>query len=277
MNPFALDGSAFLRLFGALFLIAGAASLLIPRLLRAPGRQGPLPEPAAAALAVLGGGATRLAEAAAAALLGRGALAIAGKRLVPAAASASPHDAAEAALAGGADNWRQAVRLVQPAAAATRGQLVTAGLIASPGDVRALRLAQTLPWLLLLIFGLARLAQGLERGRPVGFLILALLLAGVLALWRAGMVDRLTTAGHDTLARHRRQADRLRRATTADEAGLAVALFGTAVIATSPWGGLHRLRSSDGGDIGVSADSGGDGGGDGGGGGCGGGCGGCGG
>lgn len=270
MNPFALDGPAFLRLFGALFLIAGAASLLIPRLLRAPGRHAPLPEPAAAALAVLSGGANRLAEAAAAALLSRGALAIDGQRLVPAAA-ATPRDAVEVALAGGADDWRQAVRLVQPVAATTRDDLIAAGLLARPDDVRALRLAQTLPWLLLLMLGLARLAQGLEHGRPVGFLVMALLLAGFLALGRVGLVDRLTTAGHDALARHRCQAERLRRATTAEEAGLAVALFGTAVLAASPWADLHSLRSRDGDGGGVEAGGGSDGGG------CGGGCGGCGG
>ncbi len=82
--------------------------------------------------------------------------------------------------------------------------------------------------------------------------------------------DRRTLAGREALAEVQARADRLRRAPTHGEVDMAVALFGTAVLAASPWEDLHRLRSrSDGGDSG-----GGDSAGDGGDGGCGG-CGGC--
>ncbi len=67
------------------------------------------------------------------------------------------------------------------------------------------------------------------------------------------------------LAETKQRSERLNRAPTGEETGLAVALFGTAVLAGSGLDGFHRLRaqSSDSGSSG-SSDSGGSGGGGGG-------------
>jgi uncharacterized protein (TIGR04222 family) len=151
--------------------------------------------------------------------------------------------------------------------------MVDHGLLLADGEGWRIRIAQSLPFVLLAGFGLIKLGIGEARGRLVGFLTLALIVTVVVAVIRFAGLEMRTRAGQAVLAQARERHDRLRRAPTAGEVGLGVALFGTTVLAGSQWESLHRLRaaSSDSGSGGSDSSS------DGGsGGGCGGGgCGGC--
>lgn len=272
MNPLDLGGGAFLALYLGLLAVAVAAGMVIPHAARPAGRRcRELRDPAA--LAVLAGGAARLAETVVARLLAAGALLIAGKRFVVGGAAAGVTGKAERRVLALSQPmpWAAIAATLRPEVAPVEQRLETAGLLFDGDAAAAMRWRQTVPYLALLALGVMKLAVGVWRERPVGFLVLLLGVTAVLAVVRWAVLDRRTTAGVAMLTAARRRAERLRRAPTRDELDLAVALFGTVVLLGSGWAGFHRLRSR-------PADGGGDGGGSDGGsdGGCGGGgCGGC--
>jgi uncharacterized protein (TIGR04222 family) len=258
-----IEGSTFLGLYSGLLALAGIDGLALKA---PPGR--PQPVTGAEPLAWLAGGRTRLAESVAVRLLARGAIEVEGRRMLratPGATGVMPIE--RQILAALPASWTGAERAVDTEAQAIRADMEAADLVLGDAEAAARRWRQTWPWLLLLAIGAARLAVGVARERPVGFLIALMVVAALVAVLRWGGFDRRTMAAHAALAQAKARADRLRRAPTHREVDLAVALFGTAVLAASPWADLHRLRSSDGGSEG-GGDSSGDGG-------CGGGCGGC--
>lgn len=153
-------------------------------------------------------------------------------------------------------------------------------LVSSPAERRCTRLALSAPVAAVLLLGLAKIAIGVARSRPVVLLTLLVLVATVMLgikFFRLPLRSSLGDAVLDDL--HRRnaalQATAKRRSAELDEASLmlAVGLFGTGVLASSEllWmqKGFAPNRSSDGGSTGCGS-SGGCGGGGGGGGGCGG-------
>jgi uncharacterized protein (TIGR04222 family) len=132
-----------------------------------------------------------------------------------------------------------------------------------------------------LLVGLAKIAVGLSRGRPVGFLIVACIATVIAALVVVFARSRLTATGRRLVEplmakeAHNRQLVEASAVTPSPaQVALLVGLFGAGVLAAGPLSRIHALlpRASGGG--GCSASSGGCGGGGCGGGGCGGGCGG---
>lgn len=295
--PFNLDGPSFLQFYGALSVTALA--LLAWRVHRRASssqpERGERGEPDTYQIAWLAGGARATLNAALASLMARGALEKRGKSLAP----RTPSNKLETLHPVESEVLRH-VALGLPAA--LRG-LASAPLglersLSQRGLYRAAR-----PWLEaapelialiggVLLLGLARVAQGLSAHRPVGFLVLEMVLvaligAAIAASYRRGA---RTAAGEALLARMRRSTPRKLepRATAsalAVDPALPVALFGTAVLMGTPLGGVHEqvrrnLRASDASGSGCSGGTAGDSGGSGcsGGGcgsGCGGGCGGC--
>ncbi|WP_374145725.1 TIGR04222 domain-containing membrane protein [Sphingomonas sp. 28-63-12] len=275
LGPFDLPGSAFLVLYAGLLIITIIAGTIIPRWLRPTGRT--MPETDPDHLAYLAGGAVRMAECLVAGLLAAGALVMEGRnrfRIVRETGVASPAQCAILALSSPAP-WPAIAAAANRPAASIEAHLVRSGLMVGPGGTWQLRFWQTMPYLLLIAFGLTKWLIGVGRDRPVGVLTGLLLFTAILALIRFWTIDRRTRGGMAAIKAARRRADRLRRAPTPSEAGLAVALFGTTVLAGSAWSDFHRLRSASGGDGGNSGDSGSSDGGGCSGGGCGGGCGGC--
>lgn len=268
LNPFDLHGPAFLALYGLLLALTVIAGIVIPRLIRPRGRDTAMRD--ADGLALLAGGPTRFADAVLARLLARGALAVEGKTLVVRTPEAIGNEA-EAVVLG----WPGPLRLkaahlaLRRHAEPIRRRLVGAGLMLDAAETAAMRRWQTAPYLLLLLFGAMKWVIGVSRDRPVGFLSALLVLTAVLALARWGAVDGRTRAGQRLVDREQARADRLRLAPMAAEMDIAVALFGTVVLAGSAHAGLHTMRQSDA-SSGSSDGGGGDGGGCGGGG-----CGGC--
>ncbi|MHA4837849.1 TIGR04222 domain-containing membrane protein [Sphingopyxis sp. MSC1_008] len=132
-----------------------------------------------------------------------------------------------------------------------------------------IRICQTVPYMLLIAFGVSRWRYGNALDHPTGFLTALLILTVALALTRWLTGERRTRGGIAAVEEAQTRAQRLRLAPTVGEFPLAVALFGTVVLAGSSWNEFHQMRT----DSNNSNDGGGCGGG---GGGCGG-CGGCGG
>lgn len=277
LGVFNLAGPDFLKLYLILLAASVVAALQLPRWLRPEGRAQHVSDQDQ--LAYLAGGRLRLVDAILSRLMASGAMAIdKTATLMPRFVTNSAHAAEVRAVfgyGGGPTNWRDLVRRVRGHAEAVEERLVRADLMMPDGTAWQLRLIQTLPLVLLIGFGAIKWQIGVARDKPVGFLTGLLIVTAVIALFRFAAIDKRTRAGIAAVGEARRQMDRLRRAPTTEEAGLAVALFGTAVLAGSALDDYHGLRAtSSGGDGGISSGSGGS---DGGGGCGGGGCGGCGG
>lgn len=253
-----MSGSAFLLLYLVLLVAAVVVSIVGVRAARPDGRIHPAPSPDT--LAWLAGGKQRLVDAAVAHALARGELTMTGRGKF-------------ADAAGQAMTWSAVAHRYGGAADTLERSLGRDGLMMDADARAALRRRALLPFGIVATIGTLRLIYGVAVGRPVGFLFALLILTGVIALIRGTAIDKRTVGGRETLARARSRNDRLRRAPLASETDMAVALFGTAVLAGSAQADFHRYRSASG-DGGSSSADGGDGGGDGG---CGGGCGGCGG
>ncbi len=270
LGPLDLHGPEFLLLYVELALIAVLASFLIPPFLRPEGRSGrPADEDE---LALLAGGRQRFAEAVAVRLLAAGAAIVQAGGMLQIRDQRGGKTLAERRIVALSSpvSWHAVVETLAGPAETGERRLEEKGLLIDRATALQLRLIQTAPLALLLAFGLAKWIVGWMRERPVGFLTVLLVLTFIAALLRWSVLDRRSRAGRAALADARRGAARLRRAMPTDEAPLAVALFGTSVLAGSYLSDFHRMRSASSGD-GSST-----GGCSGGGGGCGGGgCGGC--
>lgn len=267
LGPFDLRGGAFLELYAALLVLTVVSGFLIPRWLQPEGRTSPVRDPER--LAWLVGGLPRFADAVVARLLASGAVSIAERtRFHVERRNVGRSEAERAFLAlPSRATWKDVERTLGRTIPTIRDEMVAAGLAMDARTIRQMRVWQTAPYLMLLAFGAIKWEVGTLRDRPVESLTGLMVVTAVLAVVRLMAVNRRTRAGDAALARARTRSDRLRRAPTSSEVGLAVALFGTVVLAGSPWAAFHHLRRSGGSDSG-----------DGDGGGCGGGgCGGCGG
>lgn len=273
LGPFDLGGQHFLLLYGALFVVALISGHLLQERLRP---EGAMPHRIdTEMLAMLAGGPARYAEAVAAGLLADGRLVVQGQTKLAAAPGASGSVAERRVLALPASfQWSEVVTALADPAESVREAMVRAGLFVDRSMGWKMRLAATAPLLALMLLGGVKLLIGEARGRPVGFLSIALFLIGLVAILRFAAHDARTDAGRAALADHQAESDRLRRAPTADEAALGVALFGTGILVGSGWEPLHRMRAASSGDGGgMTSDGGGSSSGSDGGGG--GGCGGC--
>ena len=129
-----------------------------------------------------------------------------------------------------------------------------------------------LPFALLSSLGIAKIAVGISRDKPVAFLVVLTLISVIIALVTYFKRPGITPKGRQALAAEKKKHQLSARAHRDEQVALAVALAGTAVLAGTAMAGYHDLRrpgSSDSSSGGCSSDSGG--------GGSGGGCGGCGG
>ncbi|MBX7481028.1 TIGR04222 domain-containing membrane protein [Qipengyuania qiaonensis] len=268
------SGSEFLVFYAALIAAAAVAGIWMPHFLRAEGRDQRVTDTSEIAVLAAGGG--RFAEMVLARLLGSGVLTEGSKNKLRVARAGAGETAAERAISGqvGEFGITEAFKTLKPHAEHIERGLIDRELLIDRGDRWMLRLAGTLPYLAVLAVGWYRRAAGEALGEPTGLLTMLMVLTGILALWRFFKLDPRTRAGQNVLDAAREQSVRLKSAPTNSELGLGVALFGTAILAGTPYSQLHAMRQSATGDGGggYSSDGGGDSGGDGGGG-----CGGCGG
>lgn len=265
------SGGEFLALYAGLLVIVIYLGFAIPHYLRARGRGAPgLQDEQAAYLA---GGRERYAELVATRLMSSKVITITADRKKVAIRNAmGVHGSGEAALLAlpSPADWSAIDHVLRPHAEKLRKSLIAGGLLMRGPRVVLIRFCQTLPYMLLIAFGVSRWRYGDALDHPTGFLTALLILTGVFALIRWFTPERRTRSGILAIEDARERAERLRRAPMPDEMPLAVALFGTVVLAGSSLTGFHQMRT----DSNSSSDGGGGCGG--GGGGCGG-CGGCGG
>lgn len=267
------SGGQFLFFYGIMLVTSVMAGIWMPAFLRPEGRRASVSD--MEDIAVLSGGDERHATAVLSSLFAKDALDQSGKtHLRVKRRLAGETEAEKAVLRKSGDfTLKEALIALEPHAERIEERLIREGLVMTGGEHWRLRLLSVLPYVVLFAIGLYRQQAGAALGEPTGFLIGFLILTGLFAIISLVNVNRRTKAGNLALRDLERESSRLKRAPQPIEAGLAVAIFGTAVLVGTPWEPLHAVQraSSGGGDGGSSDDSGGDSG-------CGGGgCGGCGG
>lgn len=244
LGPFDLTGGPFLTLYCVLFVATVIAGFIIPAWLRPEGHERRVTDPDQ--LALLAGGRARFGDTVVARLLARGALVMAGKtKFQPQDRHAGRTPAERSVLAvSGMAGWGEIDRALRPHAGPVDRALTDAGLLFDGATAWQMRFWQTSPFFFLLGFGLIKWEVGAMRDRPVDFLIAFLTVTAICALIRFAALDRRTQGGIVALSDAREEAQRLRLAPASNEMDLAVALFGTAVLAGSPLAAYHSMRSS---------------------------------
>jgi uncharacterized protein (TIGR04222 family) len=243
MNPLDLPGPAFLAFYAALTVAAGVLAGWLRRRALGPAE---VPDARASDLdpyevAWLAGGRTRVVHAVVSRLLHAGHLKADGPRL---AQGAPPPDRAhplELAVWRGADQLtvEEVERLVERNGRESEARLRRLGYLATPAQQRAAGHAPWFVWWPLLLLGLAKVAVGVSRERPVLLLVLLVLAVFILGgvLWQ-GAPPHLTRLGEGALAQWRARTGTLRTNALADAGALsprdltlAVALFGATALA----------------------------------------------
>lgn len=246
MNPLNWDGPTFLAAYVLALIVSVPVSMILSRLARPSGRNQPLSDPDS--LAYLAGKNDRLADGVASRLLASGALEFDGGAFRRGSGgSSAASDRAVLAL-DPPFQWKDLVAALQPEGAAIERRLVSGGLMLDRAERHRVAKIATAPFVVLLLIGGIKLFVGLARGRPILFLAILLFITLVFTLIRWASVDNQTRAGRGALKDARRKYDRLKRAPTTGETAMAVALFGTSVLAGSAFADFHRWRTpSDGG------------------------------
>lgn len=260
-------GTDFLIFYGALIVAAVVAGVWIAHFIQPEGTIKQVDD--SEELAYLAGGNVRLTESTLANLFATDRLNLDKREFIPVAGQAGA-SAGENALLGrhSSFKWAEAQRALKSHAQQIDRKLVRAALLVPENERFLLRLLPTTPYIFLLVLGAYRWMMGNAEGEPVGFLTGMMILTLVLALIRFSTVSPRTSGGDIALREARANSERIRNTPQGHEVGVGVALFGTGILAGTPYAPVHAARpQGDGGSSGNDSD------GDGGG--CGGGCGGC--
>ena len=278
-NPLDWRGPEFLALFALLMVIATAASVFLrvrQRNREAQSGGMSLGEPDVWSLAYLAGGPQRLIDTAVAELHRLGLVQWnATKHLPEVVGNALPDDPLLRTVHG-AIRQRSLSSLLAVIKSgqmeAVRKRLQQRGWWFTSQQALQICRISALPFALLSSLGIAKIAVGISRDKPVAFLVVLTLISVIIALVTYFKRPGITPKGRQALAAEKKKHQLSARAHRDEQVALAVALAGTAVLAGTAMAGYHDLRrpgSSDSSSGGCSSDSGG--------GGSGGGCGGCGG
>jgi len=117
------------------------------------------------------------------------------------------------------------------------------GLLLEPRQaLRAALLPAALPGLVLLL-GLAKIYVGLERGRPVAFLMLLCIGVAIITALFALRVPTRSRQGDRVVGTLGKQHGRVARSPRESELPLAVALIGTAAMSGTAFAGYHTMRA----------------------------------
>jgi uncharacterized protein (TIGR04222 family) len=284
LNPLDWSGGAFLALYAFLLLAALPTTLVVRWILRS-GSMRPGPALGPYELAYLGGGTARVADTAVAELFAKGAARMDGDAVrLERAPADNAYVATAARVAAQKPSDRALVAAFEPMVVPLKQNLERRGLLLDEAATRRVRLWSAAVPGALVALGVAKIAIGMSRDRPVAFLVVLTAIAAVFLLAMLLRNPGRTTAGDSVLANAKREHARAARAPRDLELPLAVALLGTTALAGTAYAGWHAHRvpqqtgdagtSGDGGSSLSSSDSSSDSGGDSG---SGGGCGGCGG
>jgi uncharacterized protein (TIGR04222 family) len=257
MNPLDLSGPEFLGLYAKLAVAAIVAGFLLRRIVEGFGVAGAgVPSSLAAhEFAYLRGGFDAVAEATLATLIRRGAIAAddTSNRLVlasPAGAIASKNRLESDFLASLDREASLPARVMRDRVAALADRLFEPleqrGFAFSAEQRRSLRLAFCLPMVAVLALGVAKVAVGLARSRPVSILVLFCILTAIGAVAMFARRPIATAAGRTALRRARAENEALRETAarrtanlSPDDVAMAVGLFGLEAVADPS---MHALR-----------------------------------
>lgn len=257
-NPLDWDGPSFLKLFLILAIAALAYGI------RARRGSDPQGTTGGAALtpyetAYLAGGAARVADAAIAELLARGAatwdVSTQSVQVSSTAGLPAPLDLVARQLQSTPDPKR-ALPLIEVALSPLVQNLRLRGLVLDDGQARDRGRAAALPSFLLLGLGVTKIGVGMWRDRPVGILILLCVAVLIMAIVFLRAVPRVTAAGRGALHRARTDHAAAMRAPRPQDMAIAVALLGTAALAGTAYAAYHDWRHPAGSSDGGSSDSG---------------------
>lgn len=253
-SPFAMKNHDFLLTLGLVLFGAICVGRGIRSVLRTPNAQ---PEDADAELdweqtAYLAGGAGRLMTATIARLVGRG-LARVGSDNVLTPTGPMPEDVSEVEsavlLSLPISNDRYSLKpvlgAVEAAFASQAARMEEDGWTLSLGAQVRIWFASLVPILLVMLcLAMPRLVTGIKGNHPVEYLVGEMIVGGLLGLFLLRAPVRLSNRGMAILASQKKRKEALRVGTewsSGGDAGMAVALFGTAVLAGSvvaplqPW------------------------------------------
>ncbi|MEM7690435.1 MAG: TIGR04222 domain-containing membrane protein [Pseudomonadota bacterium] len=266
------SGADFLAFYAVMLVTCAGLSVWIVAHFRPEGRNSRLSDPED--IALLSGGAQRHALTVLADLYVQGAIERAKKAKVAVARTGIEVTPAGAAVLRkvGDFSLSETMRTLADHADRRERDLIKRGLLLEKSDLTRLRIVAIAPFVTLALIGMYRYRAGEALGEPTDYLLVLLIVTGVAATLRLAMINRRTDAGEQALRKWRGRSSRIKRAPEGSEVPLAVGLFGTGVLAGTPYAHVHAMRQAASGGDGGSSD-----GGDGGGAGCGGGCGGCGG
>jgi uncharacterized protein (TIGR04222 family) len=270
MNPLDWTAGPFLTFYVSTAFLFGFAAWLVRR--RLGGSAAGRPILTSPELAYLANGAERVGDTIVTGFLTSNAATLSpdGRTIdIDAAKLGMPPDLAPFAQAGlsGKMKRRDFQQKIRPGVEYIRVKLEELGLCPDPSLLPAYRLKILILFAVPLFLGIRKVGAGVERDKPVGFLVILLIVTVIVAL-NFLRAPRLTRAGHEVLAGAQLQHSRAARAPLKNELMLAVALTGLVVLSGTPFNALYAASQQGGGDGGSGC----------GGGGCGGGgCGGCGG
>ena len=300
LNVFDYRGEDFLVFYAGGFAIALVVSIVLAkiatRIVAPSARVTSVSDPYE--VAMLAGGEQRALDAALSSLFARRMLEVqtdgprkpATLHLVPGIIDSRLHAVEQRVLQTLPQDLRSLRKLFTPLAEKLRRNLESSGLMLSSGQRSQIQLITAAPLVLMMVIGVAKVFIGLERERPVAFLVIALVMSLIVMCLVLSMIARRTPAGEAAWKQMTKpaMAPRLKESEPAlPEAGylasMAVALAGTSALAGAGYEPLYQTvhrpqaaSSSGCGSSGCGASGCGGGGGDGGGDG-GSGCGGCGG
>jgi uncharacterized protein (TIGR04222 family) len=298
-NPLNLTGPEFLALYVGLLLVGSLGGLALRRLLRTPDDATPLPTLDAYEAAILAGGEDRAVRVALSELVADGYVVVinqGSQTLTAATPVSSKHhpivQAVHRAIVARVDaTLADAYNGGRPVAAQYGAQLTDQGLLETAESASAARWAPALIMAAVVAIGVIKIIIGIDRLKPVEFLVV-LSIVGAVFVWLFARRLPRTFRGERLLARLRAEHMRLKDpqqlvAEPVEAWPLGLGLFGLAALSMAPdsTATLYRWMHPRGavGSTGCSGihgggcGGGGGGGCGGGGGGCGGGCGGCGG
>jgi len=129
-----------------------------------------------------------------------------------------------------------------------RQALESRGLVLSRGEEWRARLMPALVMAVVTVFGFMKVAAGIARDRPVGFLVVLCIFAALatIAFFKA-RVER-SRAGDKVLEQLQSEHASTTRAPRENDLGLAVALIGTTALAGTAYAAYHEARAATGGD-----------------------------
>lgn len=247
LNPYALKNKEFLTLLACSMIGAVVLGRVVRSWMRTPN---PKPGDEDVQLdweqtAFLAGGAGRLTTAAIARLVGRGFAEVrdGGKMLgaVGGGDLAVLSDSERAVFRGlpvsnDVASLKPVQTAVEAAYASRAARMEQDGLLLSGGSRGQIYLAALIPLMLVILcLAVPRLAMGTQAKHPVQYLVVTMAVGGILGLviTVAGSL-RLSNRGRALLAKQKERHEALRAGTkweSNNDAGMAVALFGTAVLA----------------------------------------------